>query len=70
MLLMIDSSRTPNALITVVMTSVTRATNAYIVVMPVGSFESRKSAGCPWMPSTTSGTVTATAVMVRTPAQK
>ena len=72
MLLRIDSSRTPNALIRVVTTSVARDTNVNIVVIPVGSGESRNgvSPTGPWMPSMTNATMTATAVTVTTWAQK
>ena len=47
--------------------------NVNIVVMPIGSFESRNGVsptGPPWMPSITKATMTATAVTVTTWAQK
>ena len=67
-----DSSRTPNALIAVVTTSVISEMNVNIVVMPVGSGESRNgtSPTGPWIPSITNATMTATAVTVTTWAQK
>ena len=74
MLLRNDSSRTPYALIRVVMTSVVSEMNVNIVVSPVGSGESRKATWPalpgPWMPSMTYATMTATAVTVTTWAQK
>ena len=74
MLLRIDISRTPNALISVVAVSAASEMNVNIVVRPVGSGESR-NAVCPsgfgpWMPSITKATMTATAVTVTTWAQK
>ncbi len=57
----------------VVTTSVARAMNVNIVVRPVGSTESRKPSPpkvAEWIESMTKATMTATAVTVRTPAQK
>src|SRR3954453_2745849 len=67
MLLTIDSSRTPKALMTVVVTRVSRATKIDIDQGPTGAGDAGSN---PAMLDSTSGTVIATAVTVSTPAQK
>ncbi len=64
---MIDSARTPNALMSVVVISVISARKTPMLKTAIGESEARS---VPKMLDSTSGTVIATAVVVRTPAQK
>ena len=68
MLLMIGQEPDPKALISVVMIRVSEAAEDEVVRSPGSG--SAPSGSKPRMPATTSGTVAATAVTVRTPAQK
>ncbi len=69
MLLSVATSRTPNALMSVVMTSVVMAMNVNMSLTPSGDGLARKSFS-PMIPSTTKATMQATAVTVTTCAQK
>ena len=67
MLLTTDRMRTPNALMSVVLTRVSTAQNTWLFMTPIGEGSLSLK---PRIVESTSGTVTATAVTVRTPAQK
>ena len=69
MLLSVATSRTPNALIRVVMIKVVMAMNVNMSLTPSGDGLARKSFS-PMIPSTTKATMQATAVTVTTWAQK